>query len=131
MAIKRYTKVLTEFQPILWLIRDSTFADTSIIMPEFMWLITEGFRRLHLRTHLLYMNGTQSLYIETCDTPDGNWETMSSYSSGGSATPTDEFFTADRPKSDYQRMRKFVRWRWTGFSGNAEMCLRMKAVLKK
>ena len=126
--------IVTEFQPLLWLVRDSSFVDTSIIQPEDGWLDTAGFRNLHLRTHILYVSGTQSLYTETCDVRDGSWEYMSTFTSASaSATPSDDFYTADRPKSEYQRMRRYVRWRWTGFTGGGpfEMCFRMMATVKK
>ena len=125
--------ITTEFQPLIRLIRDDAYVDTSIIQPEEGWLDTQGFRNMQLRTHVLYLSGTQSLYLETCDILDGSWERLTSVTSGGSSVASDAFYTADRPKSEYQRMRRYIRWRWADFTGGGpyEICFRMAAVLKR
>lgn len=124
-----------EFQPILWIVRDDSFADTSIVMPEDGWLDTQGYKNLHLRTHIMFMStGTHYLYTETCDVRDGTWERISRYSSSSDfGTPADEFFTSDRPKSEFQRLRRFIRWRWTDFASSTsyQLCFRMQATLKR
>ena len=124
--------IIKEFQPMLRLVRDDSFLDSSIIQPEDGWLDTAGFRSLQLRTHILYLSGTQYLYTETCDILDGSFERLTSFTSA-SSTATDSFYTADRPKSEYQRMRRFIRWRWADFTGGGpyEICFRMASILKR
>ena len=125
--------IVTDFQPLLWLYRDNGAAtDLSVIQPEEGWLETCGFTHLILRTHLMYSAGTHYLFTETCDTPDGLWEQIGRVSAA-TPVPQTDFFASDRPKSDFRRMRRYVRWRWSDFdtTGTAQASFRLKAMLKR
>lgn len=121
------------FQPMTWLEWNMSSSYSEIIQPEQRWVDTEGYNKLGVTVEIMDKTTASTLVFETCDMLDGDWITFMSWSGALTAEMASQYWYVNRniSRDETARLRRYVRWRWTGLSGSDQyIAFRAKLALR-
>lgn len=121
------------FQRMMWLEWSTSSSYSEIIQPSQGWRDTQGYNKASLTVEIMDKTSACTLAVETCDVLDGDWITFASWTGALTADMSSQYFYVNRTvgRDESARLRRFVRWRWTGLSGTDQyVAFRMKLTLR-
>lgn len=104
----------------------------TIMLHQSEWLDTQGMGYVAMTTQIPHSDASSALLIEASDTVEGPWTEVARFTNIQSATPQDTVLTTQAPYSSYNRLRRYIRWRWSPPTtpGTYFITFRMCAVVK-
>ncbi len=125
-----------ELQPLLRLRRNGIAVGYLVTQREDLWVCTDGATYLEVVSRVLACSHPDVLFLEGADSIDGPWDnTVNLFNATSVAGEALQYlFSADRPRNDPLRMRRFYRWSWlvpivADVEAPSDTCFRLTALL--